>query len=97
MTSKQVVNQAAEHFKTLYSATRAELKDMQRTPIGTDERSPQEQAALWRKLRALPGPEFNKAMDIAAEKVGHEAGEEKPCPICQFVAMHAGREGARSK
>lgn len=95
--SQQAVNVAAGHFKQLMTETRKQLKSIQGTPIGTEVRSPQAQAALWAKLRALPAPEFNHAMDIAAEKVGHVMGEEKPCAVCDFVAMHAGREGERSK
>lgn len=97
MASKQLLNQASEHFADLSSMTRDQLRGMQKTPIGTEERSPQQEAAIWRKLRQLPAHHFNRIMDEAATKSGHKNNESKPCDTCAFILKHASREGKRAQ
>ncbi len=89
------LNGASDAFADMASGAKRAMREMQKTPMGTEERSGAEQAALWRKMRLLPPEEFNKMMDTAAEKVGHQMGEEKPCAVCSFVTTHAEREGRR--
>jgi hypothetical protein len=93
--SGSFLNGASEQFADMASATKRALREMQRTPIGTEERSGQEQGALWRKMRLLPDADFNSMLDAAAEKVGHKNDEEAPCQVCSFVLRHAEREGKR--
>lgn len=94
---KQLVNGAATYFQGLREATRKQLKEMQGTPIGTEERSPQEQAALWRKITALPDPEFQGFMDFAALKANHQNDEEKPCELCRFIVKNVSRRNGSAK
>lgn len=87
----QLVNDALAHFKTMAAETRAQLRQMQGSPIGTTQRSPQKEAALWRRVSALEEPEFQSAMDHMAEKAGHTNDEKQPCDACTFVYKHAAR------
>jgi hypothetical protein len=89
------LNSVSEHFADMASAAKRSARELQKTPIGTVARSGPEQAALWRKLRLLPPEQFNGLLDAAAQKVGHQPGEEQPCPVCKFVVHHAELEGKR--
>lgn len=86
---RQILNDSLVHFKELMTATRAELHRMQGSPIGTEPRSPQEEAAMWKKITSLPDQEFQGFMDKAAEKSGHTNDEQEPCDLCRFVLKHA--------
>lgn len=89
------LNDVSDNFAEMAAHAKRSARELQKTPIGTVARSGQEQAALWRKLRLLPPEQFNGLMDAAAQKVGHEPGEEVPCQVCSFVMDHASREGKR--
>lgn len=95
MASKQLLNLVSDHFADLASMTKDHMREMQSTPVGTDPRTPQQEAALWRKLRQLPVHHFNAVLDAAAQKTGHTNDEQQPCDVCTFVLRHAAREGKR--
>lgn len=69
---------------------------MQKTPIGTEERSPQAEAALWRRLQLLPQPEHDAVMNAAAQKAGHQNNETEPCGVCQFIVKHVARTNKKA-
>lgn len=90
---RQILNDTLVHFKTLMAATQKELREMQGSPIGTDPRSPQEESALWRKITALPDPEFQGFMDNASMKAGHANDEKEPCSLCRFLIKRVAKSG----
>lgn len=85
------ISDAYAHFADLAAATKKELRGMQKTPIGTEERSPQAEAALWRKLQLLPQPEHDAVLNAAAQKVGHQNNEPEPCAVCSFIVKNVAR------
>ena len=87
-----MMNGVGKHFSELADMALAGAKQIQKTPIGTRERSPQEEAALCKKMRAVPQPEFDNMMNVLASEVGHQDGEEQLCSLCKFVGKHAQRE-----
>lgn len=86
---------ASDHFADLANMTKDQLRDMHQGPMGTEPRSGQEEAALWRKLRRLPPEQFNGVLNFAAADVGHQHDEKQPCDVCKFVMRGAEREGKR--
>jgi hypothetical protein len=88
----EMLNGVAKHFSELADGTMKAMGDIQKTPVGTRERSPQEGASLWRKMRQIPQPEFDNMMNLMAAEVGHTNDEEQPCAVCSFVLDHASRE-----
>lgn len=88
----ELLNGTAKHFKELADGAISQALQIQKTPVGTRRKSPQEEAALWKKLRAVPQPEFDNMMNLMATEMGHANDEEKPCAVCSFVAKHAARE-----
>lgn len=82
-------NEIGNQFSERASAVLAQAKKMHDGPLGTEPRSVQEQAALWKKITALPDPELDDYMNGLMQKSGHERGEAKPCEGCRFVLQHA--------
>lgn len=84
------INQVSQHARQISGETMKQLRQMQPSPMGTTKRSPQQEAALWKKMKALPSQEFNALGDQIAAKVGHANDEEQPCQWCGFLMAHAG-------
>ncbi|MDI9583193.1 MAG: hypothetical protein ACH37Z_19320 [Anaerolineae bacterium] len=86
------LNEVSKALGETVNQTRDQLRQMQPAPLGREPDSGHKQAALWKKLRTLDREHFNSFLDTAAQKVGHQNDEEKPCSVCAFVMKHASKE-----
>lgn len=92
-----LLNEVGAQVGEMRAAVMGEMRASQKTPIGTEARSGQQEAAFWARLMDLPKPEFDTLLNFAAARVGHQNNEPKPCKLCEFVIRGAARDQRTGK
>jgi hypothetical protein len=86
-----MMNRVGDSMIDMVGATLGQLREYQKGPLGTEPKSEQEQAALWRQMKLLPQEQFYGLLGALQEKTGHKQDEEEDCEMCKFLRKFAGR------
>ena len=81
----QFLNQVGDAVADMTAGVQKELRGMHKGAIGTEPRTGQEKAWMWRRMKLLSDDDFNRTGDIIAAKTGHKTDESSPCSWCSFL------------
>lgn len=87
-------DEMSKHMGDITGELRKQMTSVAPVPPGQRERSPQEQAGLWRSMTSLPEGEFRSLIRDMAARAGHSPFEESPCEVCSMVAKYGLKAGS---
>jgi len=76
------------HMNEMMTGVRKQINTIAPSAPGQRERSPQEEAAMWRELSKLPEDELRGMTRDLIKRAGHSPYEEQPCELCLTIAKH---------
>lgn len=91
--ARQMINDVQKHLSMMMSGASDQLKQMQSSPIGTEERSKRERTGIWKEIMSLDRDTSNAIMREMATNAGHksETGLDD-CDWCKLVKEQAGKK-----
>ena len=68
------------------NSLKGEFRKLAPTGPGVRERSPQEQAAVFKEISRLPEAEMRDFFGDMKARAGHSEMEQAPCEFCSMIA-----------